>query len=150
MRALLIVPICALVVAGCGGRTEEAAPEPGPPAEPPPRQPDGGPPPAWVETPEGSFWLGYSTYCWASTCADYVEPTCEDAPEVRARVGEHVRVTFGFEARSARLTYFPGGAGQPLDELEWIVESGGAFAVSGAAAEGDASYVGCLVVSGGR
>ena len=140
--------VCVLVLAGCGGR-EAADPEPGPPGGAP-EQPRGAPPPAWIETPEGAFWLAQSTYCWTNVCADYVAPSCEEAPEIPARVGEPVRVHLGFAARSATLTYFPGGAAQPLEELEWIVESGGAFAVSARAGRGDASYAGCLVVSAGR
>lgn len=147
MRALLLV--CALLLAACGGR-EESVPRAGRPAGPPPDLRQAGPPPAWIETPEGSFWLAHSTYCWTTVCADYIVPSCEHAPEIPARVGEPVRVHLGFEPRSSRLTFFPGGAAQPLEDLEWIVESGGAFAVSARAGKGDASYAGCLVVSGGR
>jgi hypothetical protein len=147
VRALLL--LCALLLAGCGGAGEATAPA-GPPAEPPPQAAQDGPPPAWIQTPEGSFWLAHSTYCWTNVCADYIAPSCENAPEIPARVGEPVRIHLRFDARSATLTHFPGGAAQPLEGLAWIVESGGAFAVFARADEGDASYAGCLVVSAGR
>src|SRR5437773_10984712 len=51
-----------------------AASWPGRPTAKPPALQQPGPPPGWVETHARWSWLAYSSYCWKTTCADYLPP----------------------------------------------------------------------------
>ena len=122
------------------------------PRDPPPKLSTGdGPPPAWLETGRGSFWLGHSTFCWGGTCADYVAPSCdsERVPTIAVRPGEHVTAHLGFEPREVSLTLFPGASSEGRlpggRDPRWRVEREGPFSLFAVAKEGgDASYVACL------
>lgn len=138
-----------LALAACGG--DDGDGEAAPPSGPRPSGPGAnGPPPAWLETEGGSFWLGYSTFCWGGTCADYVAPSCdsEHVPKIAVRRGERVTAHLGFEPREVSLAFFPSGAQGPeltASDPAWDVDRAGAFALFTAPKEGgDASYVGCL------
>lgn len=156
VRFGLLVAVLALVAA-CGSeepsatRTERVAA--GPPTAARPELPTpSGPPPAWLETERGSFWLGYSTFCWGGTCADYIAPSCDDerhVPKIVVRRGEQVTAHLGFEPREVTLTSFPAHDQQPLDasrEPSWRAEREGAFSLFTGPEDrsGDASYVACL------
>lgn len=144
MRGGIAVGLVCVALAGCGGEDDGGVAAP--PSGPRPSSPAGGPPPAWLETERGSFWLGQSTFCWDGTCADYVAPSCdsEHVPKIAVRRGELVRAHLGFEPREVSLTYFPGGASGGTDPA-WRVEREGAFSLFAVAKEGgDASYVACL------
>ena len=174
--ALVVVAIATGASAVACGTASEAAdrPEtdatlaPQRPASPPPTV-DGmePPPPAWVELGRDAAWLGYSTFCWASGCADYVAPSCGDArhvPRLRVGRGDLVRVHLGFRAIEVRVSYFPpdGDAAQQAVEaidadgeratstVAFRAERAGAFSIFARAGEGqggaDASYAGCLVL----
>jgi hypothetical protein len=132
-----------------------------PPGDPPPTAPREPPPPAWIETKRGSFWLGYSTFCWrTSGCVDYVAPSCEaderSVPKLVLDRGEIVHAHLGFMARDVLLAKVAEG---PLERIEpalvpepdrvvWRVESEGSFHLVAAARRdqggGDASYVACV------
>lgn len=155
MRAVALAA-AVLIVAACGGGEEPRAA--GPPDTPPPEQAssDQAPPPAWVETAAGSFWLGYSTFCWDGLCADFAAPRCGDGghvPDITVRAGERVRFHLGFDPREVSVTSFGGGEGTQ-DRLVagrepvWSARAG-AFAVFAVpkGRGGDASYAGCAVVS---
>lgn len=167
MRALLALSLMIVATVGCGSEAE--APdgrEPGTdaptaaaePAEPPPKLDIDGPPPAWIETSEGSFWLGYSTYCWETACGDYVPPECGESwvPDVAVRRGEVVRFHLGYDPKRVSLTFFGGGTmtadiGPASARLSaslaptWTVTTDGAVSLSAPAGQGkDASYVACL------
>ncbi|MGH7960567.1 MAG: hypothetical protein ACRERD_01920, partial [Candidatus Binatia bacterium] len=76
------------------------------PVEPPPTVENvvDVPPPAWVDAESGSHWLAYSTYCWRSTCVDYVAPgDRDDLPTIRVRQGEMIRFHLEFRPREAVL-----------------------------------------------
>jgi hypothetical protein len=113
-----------------------------PPVDPPPKADTlQAPPPAWIETKRGSFWLGYST----------------DGPKLRLGRGEIVRAHLGFVPRWVRVTAFPEPSSTPQeldhhrhfptsDEVVWRVDRAGAFALTAATdgEGGDASYVACV------
>ena len=111
-----------------------------PPADPTPRLPTPtGPPPAWLETDRGSFWLGHSTFCWK-----------EHVPRIAVSRGELVTAHLGFERRELTLTSFPAGKPERITtggDPVWRVEREGAFSLFAIAKEGgDASYVACFEV----
>jgi hypothetical protein len=115
-----------------------------------------GPPPAWVETERGSFWLAYSTFCWdPGGCGDYLAPRCEDersAPPITVRPDEEVRFHLGFAPAEVVLRHFPrDDVTVPLAKTRgpsWRVEQPGAWLLFALAAPGqggsDASYAACF------
>jgi hypothetical protein len=109
-----------------------------------------GPPPAWLETDHGSFWLGFSSFCWKSGCADYVAPSCDDArhvPRIIVDRNEFVTAHFGFEPREVSFSYVsgPGARLPPSEEPVLRVEFEGAVVLFAAAnGGGDASYAACF------
>ena len=163
MRARTVLAFVVIaVLAACGGReqrtgkpTRDAA---APPGEPKVAVADlEGPPAAWLETERGSVWLGFSTFCWKTACADYVAPSCaaqRHVPRIVVRRGELVTAHLAFTPRKLTLTYFLDGepTSEPphqrlraTKEPAWRVEREGAFSLSAVAdAGGDASYVGCF------
>ncbi len=158
MRTLLLVGVVVLLAA-CGGSARpdsQPASEPDAPATPKPTLGTltNGPPAAWVETEGGSFWLGYSSYCWRTVCADFVGPTCDDpkhTPKIVLRRDELVTAHLEFEPNEVGLSYFSatGGTVERQEKLEpsrtpsWRAERDGAFSLFTRVQSGDASYVGC-------
>ena len=154
--------LSAALAVGCGaddGNSTEAEPQPRPPAAAPPSVSGlEAPPPAWLETQNGSYWLGFSTFCWKGGCADYTAPSCRDGehvPKIGLRRAELVTAHLGFEPREVMLTYFsetmpPGSDQQTLTagrDPEWRIEREGAFSLFAIATQGgDASYVGCVTL----
>jgi hypothetical protein len=158
----LVPLLAALVFAGCGAGEPDPPPEPpvaGPaePAGPPPTVGDevsAGPPPAWIETEDGSYWLAYSSYCWKTTCVDYVAiADRDDVPTVPVREGELVRFHLGFEPSELSLSYGSTDLGIPQPRAERVAEwratiEGGLWLFARAATGqggADASYVVRLV-----
>jgi hypothetical protein len=99
MSALVVVVVSvALVTAGCGtespSRDDPTAKATqvtaGGPSKPPPKLDIDGPPPAWVHTGDDAVWLAYSTYCWKTACADYVETRCGERRQPGATVLFHL------------------------------------------------------------
>ena len=163
MRAVTSLAIVALLAASCGSEDRSASPPvvTKPPAAPSPSTPPpdleiAGPPPAWIETAGGDFWLAYATYCWKTGCADYVAPSCGDGrtPTVVVEGGEVVRFHLGFEPEQVSLRFFAGAKDTPeiplaaAREPTWKVDRAGAFWIGARAASGeggsDASYAGCF------
>lgn len=145
----LISASCA-VLAAAAAATVTVAAHAAPPVGPPPSAGNlKTPPPAWVETERGSRWLGFSTFCWVSGCADYIRPRCGDehTPTLRLRRGERVRFHVGFAPKEVSLT-----AGnqrvynfKPERIVAWRSTSTGAFSLFIRAKRGgDASYVACV------
>jgi hypothetical protein len=161
-----LIPILVVIfLAGCGGTathpagpTSPAASQPHPPSTPRPTLTgfSSRPPAAWLETDTGSFWLGYSSYCWTTVCADFVAPSCDDAehtPKITVRRDELVTAHLGFEPTELGLQYLSGSQAptardQRTLELNrspsWHAERDGAFSLFARTKGGDASYVACF------
>jgi hypothetical protein len=108
-----------------------------------------GPPPAWLETQDGSFWLGYSSYCWGTGCADFIAPSCEDTkhtPTIGLTRGETVTAHLDFEPTELDLSYLAGGQKKlaPSSTPSWQVERDGPFSLFTRTKAGDATYVACV------
>ena len=121
-RPLAIVALL-VPLAACGSSADEPAAEPGtapatttapgtttgpsngPPEEPPVPE-EGGPPPAWIETPAGSAWMSFGRYCWGDVCVESVQATSEDSsvPQLDLAAGHRVRLLLDFEPDTAELT----------------------------------------------
>jgi hypothetical protein len=119
------------------------------PAADPPDAGSAAPPAAWVDAPAGDRWLGYSTYCWTTMCADYINPEMRtDLPKIAVKRGQVVRFELGFAPKTLSLqvgtrTYRL----KPRQSAAWRVKGKGGVLVLFATAEGgDASYVAKLRV----
>ena len=120
----------------------------------------GSPPPAWIQTERGSYWLSYTTFCWrGSGCSDYIVPSCADHRHVRRlnlRTGELVRFHLPFHPNEASLTFYAEQSrGAPDVEhvrlpaervISWTAERSGAFALTAkpSAFRGSAGYAACI------
>jgi hypothetical protein len=143
-----------VLVAGCGASSSSSpAPDVRPPSYAAPRTRSiKGPPPAWVETSRGSRWLGYSSFCWGTTCADFIPPRCGErhTPTLRVPRGETIRFHLGFTPTDAAVTVFGPSTPRERHHLEpsrtpsWRVETAGAFSLFARIKGGDASYVACV------
>jgi hypothetical protein len=152
---IAILSFVIVVVAGCGASsTSSPAPDTRPPSYAAPRTRSiKGPPPAWVETSRGSRWLGYSSFCWRTTCAHFIPPRCGErhTPTLRLRRGETIRFHLGFTPTAVGVSVFDPSTPPERHDLEpsripsWRVERAGAFSLfARAAKDGDASYVACV------
>jgi hypothetical protein len=141
------------LLAGCGASSRLLRTDAMPPSQAPPATGKlNSPPPAWVETSRGSHWLGYSSFCWGTSCVDFIAPRCgeQHTPTLRLRHGETVRFHLGFHPTELGLAFVGGNGGgvQHRPELSrsptWQVERAGAFSLFARAQGGDASYVACI------
>ena len=91
-----------------GERSTEPAVHIGRPTPQPPSLEglDSPPPPAWVETPRGTEWMAFGSYCWGTECADMRMPVAEELPTVRVREGEQLVFHLGFEPDALYLRVF--------------------------------------------
>jgi hypothetical protein len=148
MRSLLALAAVGLVLTA----PALASAWPGPPASKPPRLQQPGPPPAWIETRTKSTWLAYSSYCWKTTCADFLPPASRtDLPIVRVVRGAAVRIHFAFVPRDARVTLISAHAGkrttlQAARIATWRPSASGVAVVETHAAAGSASYAARVVL----
>jgi hypothetical protein len=155
MRPIALTVLALFVAATAASARPQASVLGEPPGQPPPAIGNlAAPPPAWVETARGSRWLGYSSFCWGTTCADFSAPRCGDVghtPTLRLRRGETVRFHLGFLPVELGLTFF--GRDSRLKGYRlalrrtaaWHVDQRGVFSLfARAKADGDASYVGCV------
>lgn len=115
----------------------------------------GGPPPAWVKTKREALWLGYSSFCWTTTCADYMPPRCgaKGTPTLRVNRGEVIRFHLAF-APSKVMVLLGGGTKEQRLEVartpSWRVTREGTFLLSAKSKSGSASYAGCLRFSAAK
>lgn len=148
MKTRLVLIVVAFAVAP----PALAASWPGRPTAKPPTLQQPGPPPAWIETHARSSWLAYSSYCWKTTCADYLPPASRsDLPRVRLTRGASVRIHFAFLPRDARVTLISAHAGKrvELDKariVEWKPSASGVAVIEVHAAAGSASYVARMIL----
>jgi hypothetical protein len=121
----------------------------------------GGPPPAWVETEHGAYWLGFSSYCFEDYCFEDVAPTCEaeDVPKVRVRSGETVRFHLRFKPTEVLLEFLSTRILHPYSEsvvtrregldagtaVDWRVDTTGLTSLVATGPQGEVNYVSCLL-----
>lgn len=107
------------------------------------------PPPAWVAASSGSRWLAYSSFCWTTSCVDFIPPAQRaDLPRVRVRLGETITFHVRFAPKSVTVTMLPGGKPQTLAaarSARWRVRSVGTLVLAAKGPQGSASYVAKLV-----
>jgi hypothetical protein len=99
--------VAAVLLAGAATAGSIAGSWPGRPASPPPKLGAGtkGPPPAWIESRTRSWWLAYSSYCWKTTCVDFIPPQNRpDLPTIFVRRGSALRLHLGFRPRELSIT----------------------------------------------
>ena len=142
--------LVALLLGGSAGGGDDVVAEGGaipaerPSAAPPSHVGRNGPPPAWVETEQGSFWLSYSGFCWGNRCVKQ-GGVLLDSPVSRivVRRGEVVRFHLGFEPRRVTLAVGParGVRLQPARTMSWQVDRGGVVSRQVYAARGSVGYV---------
>ena len=130
------------------------------PAGDPPDAGSVAPPAAWVDTPAGDRWLGYSTYCWSSEgtnpggmCVDYISPEMrEDLPKIAVRRGQVVRFELGFAPTSLSLQVGTRSYDlRPKQSAAWRVRGrGGVLVLFATADQGDASFVAKLRVKAAK
>jgi hypothetical protein len=110
------------------------------------------PPPAFIVVAGVSHKLARSSYCWQTTCADYIPARCGDGrtPSIRVRQGVVVRFRLGFSAKEVLVTVGDPQRQRPIrlatrPPIRWKVTRGGvALLFARARAGGDASYAACL------
>jgi hypothetical protein len=139
----LLIALLVGVSAGGGGDAvgEHSAAAAAPPSAPPPSSGGRhGPPPAWVETERGSFWLSFSGYCWGTKCVKQGGVLLDSiVPRIVVRKAEVVRFHLGFEPR--RVTFAVGRARAvrlpPGRTVGWRVDRGGAVSLHAYTARGE-------------
>lgn len=148
MRKLLLVGfVSTALVAGAAHAAGDWA---GRPSSPPPKlgSVTDGPPPAWIESRTRSWWLAYTSFCWKTSCVDFIPPERrEDLALIRVRRGASLRLHLGFTP--AKLSVSIGtGSGTGIRQLQrkrtvtftpW--RSGFVFVSARASTGGDAAYV---------
>lgn len=166
LRTLALLALL-VIVAGCQESTKpKATPTPASssptasqPSSPAPKITgvSAGPPPAWLETERGDFWLGYSSYCWGRACVDFIPPLCgnrKQTPRINLRRGERVTAHLAFKPTELGLTLMrPRQAERAMtrkrfrvsSEPSWVVSQAEVFSLFARAKGGDASYVACVV-----
>src|SRR5438874_7672381 len=149
--APLAVSVLALGVtaAGSGAVT---APWPGPPQTSPPQVAGAktAPPPVWVETPQHSTWIAYSSYCWSrpagtAACVDFLPAHARtDLPVLTAPAGAILRFHLRFAISTLSVTY-PDQSTQrlkPARVASWLpLRSGLITLTAGSATAQQASYL---------
>jgi len=124
-----------------------AASWPGRPTSRPPKLQQAGPPPAWIETHTTSTWLAYSTYCWKTTCVDFIPPASRSGlPVVRIVRGAKVRVHFALQPTEVYVALVQGSGGKRYKlpnarVVTWQPPASGIADFEIRAAGGSASYV---------
>jgi len=100
------------------------------------------PPPAWIETARGDRWLAFSSFCWKTTCVDFIPPAMRpELPRIALRRGETVRFHLAFRPTSLRLLV--GNRAFKLAArrvVAWRVSGGGLAVLEARAAQGSTSY----------
>ena len=142
MRLVLLLSL-GLAAAACGSSTSLHSRGPAPAGS------SAGPPPAWIETKGGTYWLGFSSWCWTKghtgVCADMIAPKCgmKGVPKVSVDRGEKVQAHLGYTPEEASVER----ADAKLDgrTVTWQVDNAGPFMLFTRGKGKDASYVGCAV-----
>jgi hypothetical protein len=125
-----LILLVALVLGGFavgGSSGEQSSSAAARPSSRPPPVSRVGPPPAWVETERGSFWLGYAGDCWKDLCIKSGPTRRGDLPPVIVRKGEVVRFHLGFRPRRVLLAVGRSGGVRlvPARTIRWRIERAG-------------------------
>lgn len=140
-----LAPLLPALAAAAALATAAAA-WPGRPAATPPKPAQaGGPPPAWIEAAATATWLDFGTYCWRTTCADYIPPAQRPGlRELAVARGSSARIHFGFAPRSVVVRTLASGRSSRLPAARVVVlrpAGSGIVVVETKAAAGSASFV---------
>jgi hypothetical protein len=146
------VPICVLCFLAFAATAVARGPAGAPPGPPPVlRGATDGPPPAYVATTRGSTWLSFSSYCWKSTCADFIPATCTDRgiPKLYLRRGEVIHFHLGFKPKEVWIGFKRSTQSLPAARTStWRVRRSGFFGLGARVRVGSAnysaSYSGCI------
>ncbi len=153
MKRTLAIVAC-VVFATSYGAASLASPARSRPSKPAPhvRGAKVSPPPAWIETASGSYWLAYSSYCWtrgrAAVCADFIPPPrrVKELPRIKHGPGESVRFHLGFKPNTVSIGFFVNGKlGRPTQlaarqDPAWRATVGGVLLLQARTRGSDASY----------
>jgi hypothetical protein len=112
-RVLLAAVATGLTVAAAGHAADGPRSWPGPPRTSPPQVAGTKttPPPAWVETPQHSSWLSYSSYCWSqpagtAACVDFLPPRSRtDLTVLSAPAGSQLRFHVRYAISKLSVSY---------------------------------------------
>lgn len=139
MRFAIVVVAAAALASSALAWSGEPRTKPPSPAQP------GGPPPAWAETATRSAWLAYGSYCWRTTCADYLPPTGrDDLPRLVVRRGDRLRLHVAFAPSELVVRRLPAGTSVRLPATRvttWRPTAAGIAVVEARGPGGSASYV---------
>jgi hypothetical protein len=138
------------IAAAVLGATLAAVAAAGPPRTPPPRVQGvpTAPPPAWIETGGHSVWLAYGSYCWRTSCVDFLPPAKRKLPLAVVRPQARINVHLRFRPR--RLIVKVGSRAIRIAEqtvVRWRVTHGGIVDVEARGTGGSASYLARLRLS---
>lgn len=117
-----------------------------PPRDPPPKVQGAStsPPPAWIAVGDRSAWMAYSSYCWTTSCVDFLPPaTRPDIPKVAVAAGATVRFHLGFVGHAVRAV-LPSGRRVALASgrvIAWRPPARGVVVLEAKGPGGSASYV---------
>jgi hypothetical protein len=104
----------------------------------------GEPPPAWFALGGRSDWLAYSSFCWTTTCVDFLPPARRtDLPTIAARPGQRLGIHLAFVPRSILVRLLATRQAYPLiaaRDTSWRVRGSGAILIEARGARGSASY----------
>jgi hypothetical protein len=143
MKRLILLP---LFVAGFGVVAGAAFAWAGLPSSPPPKPAQAaGPPAAWVESVSRSGWFDFGSYCWKTSCADYLPPATRPAlREFRTPIGQILRIHLAFLPKTVSARMLPGKRFQRISAgriIRWRVQTYGIIELQVKGPGGSASYV---------
>ena len=103
------------------------------------------PPPAWFQANGRAAWFAYSSFCWSTTCVDFLPPARRsDLPRAALRSGQVLSIHLGYAPRSVLVRNLTTKAAYPLSarrDTAWRVRGSGIVLVEVRAAKGSASYL---------
>ena len=104
----------------------------------------GEPPPAWFQLGGRAQWFAYSSFCWTTTCVDFLPPARRtDLPKVAARAGQTLAIHLGFVPKRVSVRVLETSKTYALvagRDTSWRVRGSGIVLVETRGAKGTASY----------
>ena len=149
-RVPLLAAAAGLAIAAAGQAASSSWPGPPRSSAPQIAGTKTAPPPGWIETPQHSSWLAYSSYCWSrpagtATCVDFIPPQSRtDLPVIAAHAGSQLRFHLQFAISKLEISY-PDKSAQtlrPSRVASWLPLRSGLVTLSAHSASGqEASYL---------